>query len=116
MRVLICCVLLFGIFAAAQTSDRPTAGQSANKSSETSQSNGSDANIDELNALKQDAQHMRTILEQMRNNLGFVGSTTTPANHQFELEIEMWQVVLNHMERRIERMRRQAERTSGDTH
>lgn len=51
-------------------------------------------------ANRQDLQKMRAILNQMRTNLGFVGSTTTPLNHQFELEIDMWQSLLDQMERR----------------
>ena len=51
-------------------------------------------------ANRQDLQKMRAILNQMRNNLAFVGSTTTPLNHQFELEIDMWQALLDQMERR----------------
>jgi TolA-binding protein len=51
-------------------------------------------------ANRQDLQKMRAILNQMRTNLAFVGSTTTPLNHQFQLEIDMWQALLDQMERR----------------
>jgi len=44
---------------------------------------------------------MRVILGQMQSNLAFVQNTTTPLKHQFELEIEMWQVVLDEMDHRI---------------
>jgi len=53
-------------------------------------------------ATRQDLQKMRVILNQMKTNLAFVGSTTTPLNHQFELDIEMWQALLEQMERRSE--------------
>ena len=43
---------------------------------------------------------MRAILNQMRNNLGFVTNSTNPLKHQFELEIDMWQALLDRMERR----------------
>jgi hypothetical protein len=58
-----------------------------------------DADSDQQ-ANRQDLQRMRAILNQMRTNLGFVGSTTTPLNHQFQLEIDMWQALLDQMERR----------------
>jgi hypothetical protein len=50
--------------------------------------------------LKEDLQKMRTILNQMRTNLAFVGSTTTPLAHQFQLEIDMWQALIDQLERR----------------
>ncbi|MBZ5719298.1 MAG: hypothetical protein LAO03_02850 [Acidobacteriia bacterium] len=59
-------------------------------------------------AMKQDVQKMRVVLNQMRTNLAFVGSSTTPLNHQFELDIEMWQMLLDQMERRIDAVGRQA--------
>ena len=49
---------------------------------------------------KDDLQKMRVILNQMRTNLAFVGNTTTPLAHQFQLEIDMWQALLDQMERR----------------
>lgn len=60
-------------------------------------------------ANRQDLQKMRAILNQMRTNLAFVGSTTTPLNHQFELEIDMWQALLDRMERRNEAGRQSKE-------
>ncbi len=60
----------------------------------------------ELEAMKADAKAMRVILNQMRTNLAFVQTTATPLKHQFELEIDMWQVLLDHMQRRIEKMER----------
>lgn len=52
-------------------------------------------------AMKDDLQKMQVILNQMRTNLAFVGSTTTPLNHQFELEIGMWQLLIDQMKRRV---------------
>jgi hypothetical protein len=50
-----------------------------------------------------DLQKMQAILNQMRTNLAFVGSSTTPLNHQFQLEIDMWQTLLNQMNERMRR-------------
>ena len=49
--------------------------------------------------IKEDFQKMRVILNQMRTNLAFVGNTTTPLAHQFQLEIDMWQALLDRMEK-----------------
>ena len=63
-----------------------------------------DASLTALNAertaTQADIARMRTILNQMRNNLGFVTNSTNPLKHQFELEIDMWQAMLDRMERR----------------
>jgi hypothetical protein len=40
----------------------------------------------------------------MRSNLGFVGNTTAPLYHEFELDIEMWQTMIAQMQRRVERL------------
>ena len=50
--------------------------------------------------LKEDLQKMRAILNQMRTNLAFVACTTTPLAHQFQLEIDMWQALIDQLERR----------------
>lgn len=49
-----------------------------------------------------DLQRMRSLLAQMRNNLAFVQTTQTPLKHQFELECDMWQVLITDMERRLD--------------
>ncbi len=59
----------------------------------------------ELQALANDIARMQSLVHQMENNLAFVQTTQTPLKHQFELEIEMWRVVLNGMERRVQRLR-----------
>ena len=61
---------------------------------------------DQLEAMRADSKKMHVILNQMQTNLAFVTNTTDPLKHQFELEIEMWQILLNQMDRRIEEMGR----------
>lgn len=64
------------------------------------------ANQQELEAMKADLERMRSLLTQMQTNLAFVGSTTTPLNHEFELAIEMWRVLIAQMERHVQEMAR----------
>ena len=59
---------------------------------------------DEISAMRSDLQKMRVLLNQMQTNLAFVQNTTTPLKHQFELEIDMWQLLLDQMERRVANM------------
>jgi len=63
-----------------------------------------EAHPDQLQAMQADAKKMRVILNQMRTNLAFVQNTQTPLKHQFELEVDMWQTLLDQMDRRIQEM------------
>jgi hypothetical protein len=56
----------------------------------------------ELQAAKADIARMRVVLNQMRTNLAFVTTTTNPLKHQFELDIDMWQALLDQMQRRVD--------------
>jgi len=51
-------------------------------------------------AQRDDIRKMRALLAQMQTNLAFVDSTQSPLKHQFQLDIDMWNVVINEMERR----------------
>jgi len=97
---LLCIVLVFTLAAQAQSPATTTGQPTGAAPSQPEAATG-----DELKALEQDTQRMRTILNQMRENLGFVGNTTMPINHQFALEIDMWQLALDQMDRRIARLR-----------
>jgi hypothetical protein len=61
---------------------------------------------DQLEAMRADSKKMHVILNQMQTNLAFVTNTNDPLKHQFELEVEMWQMLLSQMDRRIEEMGR----------
>jgi hypothetical protein len=60
----------------------------------------------DVEAMKADSKKMHVILNQMQTNLAFVTNTNDPLKHQFELEVEMWQMLLSQMDRRIEEMGR----------
>ena len=62
------------------------------------------SNSDDLVAMKADLARMRVLVTQMQNNLGLATTSTTPLYHQFDLEIQMWQLLIDQMERRIEIM------------
>lgn len=50
--------------------------------------------------LKSDLERMHILLEQMRRNVAFVSAGDTPLKHQFQLEIEMWQLLIRDMEKK----------------
>jgi hypothetical protein len=86
-----------------------TAGQSPNPGKSATDSNSQAArsqNSDQLEAMRADSKKMHVILNQMQTNLAFVTNSNDPLKHQFELEVEMWQMLLNQMDRRIEDMGR----------
>src|SRR5256885_17167624 len=81
----------------------PNSGKPATDS--TSQTPHSQ-NSDQLEAMRADSTKMHVMLNQMQTNLAFVTNTNDPLKHQFELDVEMWQMLLNQMDRRIEDMGR----------
>ncbi|MDP9268267.1 MAG: hypothetical protein M3P27_08080 [Acidobacteriota bacterium] len=44
-------------------------------------------------------ERMRSLLSQMQTNLASLPSGYSAEKHQFELEIDMWRLLLNHIER-----------------
>jgi hypothetical protein len=68
--------------------------------SKTAVQNSQPASAADESDTMQDLARMRLILNQMRTNLAFVGNTTTPLAHQFQLDIDMWQALIDQMERR----------------
>jgi len=83
-------------------------GQSPNTAKPATDSTSQTAhsqNSDQLEALRADST-MHVMLNQMQTNLAFVTNTNDPLKHQFELDVEMWQMLLNQMDRRIEDMGR----------
>ena len=85
--------------------------QTTNGSSQAASSQANTANAAEKAQLRQlaadnarsmqdDIKRMRAILQQMQNNLAFVDNTQSPLKHQFQLEIDMWNVLISDMERR----------------
>jgi hypothetical protein len=51
--------------------------------------------------VRTDLAKMHILLGQMQRNAAFVSPGDTPLKHQFELEIEMWQLLLRDLEKRL---------------
>ena len=51
-------------------------------------------------ALRDDIRKMRALVHQMETNLAFVDTTQSPLKHQLQLDIDMWNILINQMERR----------------
>jgi hypothetical protein len=86
------------------------AGAQSPKTGESAADSNSQAvhsqDSDQLEAMQADSKRMHVILNQMQTNLAFVTNTNDPLKHQFQLEVEMWQMLLSQMDRRIEEMGR----------
>ena len=46
-----------------------------------------------------DLEKMQALLDQMQRNVAFVSPGDTPLKHQFQLEIEMWQLLIRDMQK-----------------
>ena len=103
-------LVLFAAFSFRPTVDAQKDSLTPGPSKTATASSEPARNQQELEAMKADLQRMRSLLTQMQNNLAFVGSTTTPLNHEFELQIELWRILITQMERHVQGM----ERTSGE--
>src|SRR3954468_18085790 len=91
-------------FIALLTLALPTApAQQPSKSREVvpTHSERGAVSAEDAQALRADLQRMKALVQQMQTNLAFVTNTQGPLKHQFELEIEMWQLEIATMERRL---------------
>lgn len=100
--LVLCCALMLQLAPAAQTTAPGKTEKQVQRSDEGRPAPAADPA--ELADLRRDLQRMRSILSQMQTNLGYVSTTTQPLRHQFELEIDMWQVELGRLERHIQRL------------
>jgi hypothetical protein len=93
MRVVIVCMVTMMAVAQAPTEKRE------------SRAPVTTVDQQDIQALTNDIARMQSLVHQMEMNLAFVQTTQTPLKHQFELEIEMWRVVLDGTDRRLRRLR-----------
>ena len=76
-----------------------TAAQTAGPASPAGDSRAMpDRSVDSVERVR-----MRALITQMQDNLASLPSGYSATKHQFELEIEMWRLLLNRMEREAAR-------------
>jgi len=80
---------------------RPVAQSAGGTASHSSASEAQTAHQEDADSLRADLKKMRALVQQMETNLAFVDTTQTPLKHQFQLEIDMWKTVIDHMEKRL---------------
>jgi TolA-binding protein len=103
-RMLFACIIFVLLLTASESSSQT--GASGTPAQAASSASGP---TDDLAAMKADLAKMRVLVTQMQNNLGVTTTSTTPLYHQFDLQIQMWQLLIAQMERRIDRIERSKE-------
>lgn len=106
-RAIIFVVFLSALLLSAMQST-PSGSSQATSSQAAAASAAENAQIRQLantrandaQALREDIRKMRALVAQMESNLAFVDSTQSPLKHQFQLDIDMWNILINQMERR----------------
>ena len=102
LAILLCAVLLGAIQQTPNSSSQAASSQAgAANSAENAQIRQLGNNRgNEAQAQRDDIRKMRALVAQMQSNLAFVDNTQSPLKHQFQLNIDMWNVLINQMERR----------------
>jgi uncharacterized membrane protein YgcG len=96
MRTVALFILLCS-FVALPAQQKPDAPREASPAAQAA----AKLSAEDVQALRQDLDHMKALLQQMESNLAFVDTTQSPLKHQFQLEIDMWRTVIASMERRL---------------
>ena len=78
-----------------------SAQQPTLQQSQSSESNDQNAvSSSPAKVVRTDLEKMQALLEQMQRNVAFVSPGDTPLKHQFQLEIEMWQLLIRDMQKK----------------
>ncbi len=56
----------------------------------------------DVQALRTDIARMKSLVMQMQNNMANIDTVPSPLKHQFELELDMWNLVIGDMQRRLD--------------
>ena len=101
--VVICCIVTLGAVQQPGMGSQAASSQAAAASAaENAQLRQMAARSDDAQALRDDIKKMRSMVRQMETNLAFVDNTQSPLKHQFQLDIDMWKIVIDHLERRVQ--------------
>jgi TolA-binding protein len=84
--------------SSSQASSSQAGAASAAENAQIRQLSNSRAN--DAQAMRDDIRKMRALVRQMETNLAFVDTTQSPLKHQFQLDIDIWNSLIDQMERR----------------
>jgi len=104
--VVFCCIVTLGAVQQPGMGSQAASSQAAAaNTAENAQLRQMAARADDAQALREDIKKMRSMVRQMETNLAFVDNTQSPLKHQFQLDIDMWKIVIDHLERRVQSSR-----------
>jgi hypothetical protein len=107
MKSILCTAIVSTVLVTTlYTQDAEEKSQPRNPAQAAAQTNRLSSKPDSADTqeLRADLQRLKILLNQMRTNLAFVQTTQTPLKHQFELETDAWQIIVEQMERRVKHM------------
>jgi hypothetical protein len=101
-------ITLFSVTLLGAVQQTPNSSSQASSSQAAAANAAENAQVRQLSsargndaqAMRDDIKKMRAIVAQMETNLAFVDTTQSPLKHQFQLNIDMWNVLITQMERR----------------
>ncbi len=102
MKAALIVVLLVCVTVVAQETGKPVERPAPAPLSAQASQKPAPADVE---ALASDLAQMQGILRQMELNLGFLPAGLTAEKRQFQLEVDMWRALLDHMDRRLQAMR-----------
>ncbi|MCU1220971.1 MAG: hypothetical protein JWN42_2168 [Candidatus Angelobacter sp.] len=108
MPVKLVLIVLFSVTLLGAVQQTPNSSSQASSSQAGAASAAENAQIRQLGntrtndaqSLRDDIRKMRALVRQMETNLAFVDTTQSPLKHQFQLDIDMWNILIEQMERR----------------
>ena len=101
VKLLFILVILVCVVSATATTTKPASPAKAAVAQATSGAHNLSA--DQVQGLKEDLAKMKALVEQMETNLSSVDTSQSPLKHQFQLEIDMWRMMIRQMERKLGR-------------
>jgi len=104
MKVILCSVVACFLFLAYANGQSAQTAESHHSTQAATPAANSQRDSDDMEQMRADLERLKVLLNQMRTNLAFVQTTQTPLKHQFELETDAWQVIVEQMERRLKQM------------
>ena len=97
MKTRIAIVVVFFLLCFASASQAKPKAAAPHTQASASQ----DLSADQVQGLKDDLARMKALVQQMETNLSAVDTSQSPLKHQFQLEIDMWRMMIRQMERKL---------------
>ena len=99
IRLLFILVILLCVSSATATTTKPAT--LAKPAAAQANSGTQNLSADQAQGLKEDLAKMKSLVQQMETNLSSVDTSQSPLKHQFQLEIDMWRMMIRQMERKL---------------